>query len=709
MEMKGKTYFLSILIGSIILIISLIVTIFLILDEGESKEEEEDVTPEEKEDWKNYDCYVFSMFWPPSSCYDKKTEKEECFNEIKKLDDEIYFTIHGLWPTYISGQYTEQCNKNEQLTISFSDKEFNSTLSKLWPGLYTMDEKFWGHEYNKHGYCYIQRIGKDPIKDYKLYFQKTIDIFDSYRDLMEEMLPDTPKGLHNVTKIKFREFLSKSSLKLNPLQYNLICQKNSTSNEQILEEIRFNYDLNFSIINNTNLNDTCPDTFQVYFSNEVKEPVYQKYDFYVFSFLWNPSTCKIKGKQCYKKVKEKKLNIFMIHGLWPSYTFGRYPQWCNIGEDVEVVTQETYLFNLMADYWIGTYRTNEYFWTHEYNKHGLCYNQRYEKPIEDYSFYFQKTVDLYFDLNMTYFFQDIYPGIFAGDNYLNATYIKEKLKQRFGPGTYALTCLKYNDKYYLNEIRLKLDMDFNITEKGKTGDDCPTWFYAEFIEVEGPQKQAIGFNDTYDMYFFTILWLGTTCHMKGEQCYDRIKNVPKNILTLHGLWPNYKNGTLPEWCNGKNDIEIEINNTAMLDFMNKHYVSGYHTNEYFWGHEYNKHGYCYNQRNNISVYDYETYFQKVIDLYLKYNFSDIFLNIYKDKIVPGDMAINRNEVEEYLDKNGIPNDTYVIVCRNITKKDKVEPHLLEFRVRFDLNFNLLSNKTDKSEFDCPDIFYAQFF
>jgi len=57
----------------------------------------------------------------------------------------------------------------------------------------------WNHEYNKHGYCYIQRIGKNPKEDYKLYFNKTVEIFDSYKYLMEEILPDTPKGLLNVS------------------------------------------------------------------------------------------------------------------------------------------------------------------------------------------------------------------------------------------------------------------------------------------------------------------------------------------------------------------------------------------------------------------------------------------------------------------------------------------------------------------------------
>ena len=97
-------------------------------------------------------------------------------------------------------------------------------------------------------------------------------------------------------------------------------------------------------------------------------------------------------------------------------------------------------------------------------------------------------------------------------------------------------------------------------------------------------------------------------------------------------------------------------------------------------------------------------------MFLNYNFANIFLDIYKDKIIPGDMEIKRNEVVSYLEKKNIPKDTYLLVCTNITDTNstQVNPHLLEIRIRFDLDFNLLKNETDVSEFDCPEIFYAQF-
>ena len=283
----------------------------------------------------------------------------------------------------------------------------------------------------------------------------------------------------------------------------------------------------------------------------------------------------------------------------------------------------------------------------------------------------------------------------------------------YNKGNFGITCVNYNGVYYLHEIRIKLDFIFRPTTSGKTDDDCPEEFHAEFLEVEGPQKQEIDLDKKYNMYFFTVLWLGTTCHLKGWQCYERIKDiVPKNKFTMHGLWPNLRDGTIPNWCNGKNDIEIEIKDKSLLEFMNKYYASGYHTNEYFWGHEYNKHGYCYNKRNGYDVNNYELYFQKIKDMYIENNFGNLFLDFFKKEkidVIPGDMAINRTKFEIYFNVRGISKDKYLIVCENITnEKNDTYPHISEMRIRYDLDFNLLKNETDKSEFDCPEIFYAEF-
>ena len=210
------------------------------------------------------------------------------------------------------------------------------------------------------------------------------------------------------------------------------------------------------------------------------------------------------------------------------------------------------------------------------------------------------------------------------------------------------------------------------------------------------------------MYYFTILWLPTTCLDKGEECKERIKKLPKNQFTVHGLWPSYQNGSETHWCNVDNDIEIEIKDEELLDFMNKYYPGSYLSNEFIWGHEYNIHGYCYNQRNGLETNEYEYYFNKIKELYEQFNLGNMLVELYGDNI-KGNKEINRNEIQDYLENKKFNKDTYLLVCTNITyENNSVYTYLLEIRIRLDLKFETIGNETDVSEFDCPQKFYVYF-
>jgi ribonuclease I len=698
--MKDKTYFLVFLIGCILLILGIIITIILIFEEEKKKE-----------DWNQYDSYLFSIFWPASSCFNKLSENETCFNKVRELGIDNYFIIHGLWPTYKNGKLIDQCNKNEEINVTFTDEEYRKELVYIWPGLYSSEQNLWNQEYNKHGYCYVQRKKNDPKKDYKSYFDKTKEIFnDDYHGLMEHIIPDIPKGLHNIKKVKFKEILSESTLRLAPSMYSLICNINDTQKTNVLYEIRFNYDLDMKRINDIASGENCPDVFQIYYSNETKKPLNETYNYYVFSLTWNPTKCKIYGKECYKKLKKKELNILMLNGLWPSLHDGIPLQWCNFGEDVQVDSFSGDLNISMTNYWIATNTLDNVLWTYDYNKHGYCYSQKNDYNVENYSNYFQKAVDLYEQYNVKNLLIEMFPDHIYGVQKLNKTYMVEKLNEILGIGKYTLTCFKYSkDIYYLSEVRLKLNLTFDLTNESCTEDNCTETIYAEFLEDADPHEEDKEFYKNYDIYFFTISWLPTLCRTKSAACYERIELLPKNLFTVHGLWPNYKNGTLPKWCNGKNDIEIEIKDDNLLEFMNNYYPGSFHTNEYLWGHEYNKHGFCYNKRNGYDTNKYEIYFKKIKDMYEQYNFGNIFIDLYKDRIKPGDMEINRTEVQEFLEERGFAKDVYLLVCTNISENyTEVNPHLLEIRIRFDINFTVLENATDVSEFDCPEKFYAEF-
>ena len=696
--MENKKYFLIFLIGGILLFLAVVVTLILVI-------------LERKADWSDYDSYILSIYWGPSLCFNKKENENECFNKLDEVNINKSFIIHGLWPTYTTDEDTGDCNSDNQIDVSFNG-EIEKNLSVIWPGLYSSDHETWKHEYNKHGYCYIKRMGNDVEKDYAKYFEKTVYMFGNLKNIFEVILPDTPQGLHTITKSKLKEFIETSALEIKPSTYSLQCVENKNSNTFILNEIWFNYDFEFNPTTNIQKTDSCPDRFDIYFRDEYRQAVWDKYDFYVLSTIWGPTYCRglgKEGKECYKRLKNMTLNTLTILGLWPSYTTGIIPQWCNLDTNIEInnFTED------MEKYWINIYnKDNKEFWEHEYNKHGFCYNKKLNLSTDNYLNYFNKTIELYHKLNLTYLLYEFYPDILGGINKLNQSYLQGKLEDKFGNNTFAIVCQNINGVYFLNEIRIKLNLDFVVDKNGKTTNNCSGEFYVEFLENEGPKNQSIDFYKEYDMYFFTILWLGTTCHQKGWRCYDRIKDEAKNKFTVHGLWPNLKNGTLPEWCNGPNDIEIEIQNSTLLDFMSTYWVTGYHTEKYFWGHEYNKHGYCYNQREKYDVKNYEIYFQKCKDMFIENKFENLFSDYFNKEgieIEVGDMAINRTKFEKFWEEKGMNKYNYLIVCTNITYNETVNyPHILEIRIRYSMDFNLLYNNTDKSEFDCPEIFYAQF-
>ena len=99
-------------------------------------------------------------------------------------------------------------------------------------------------------------------------------------------------------------------------------------------------------------------------------------------------------------------------------------------------------------------------------------------------------------------------------------------------------------------------------------------------------------------------------------------------------------------------------------------------------------------------------------MFIENKFENLFSDYFNKEgieIEVGDMAINRTKFEKFWEEKGMNKYNYLIVCTKITNNETVNnPHISEIRIRYDMNFKLLSNETDKSEFDCPEIFYAQF-
>ena len=176
---------------------------------------------------------------------------------------------------------------------------------------------------------------------------------------------------------------------------------------------------------------------------------------------------------------------------------------------------------------------------------------------------------------------------------------------------------------------------------------------------------------SYDSYVFALQWPNGYC-AAYDSC-EILNKTEKNIFTIHGLWPNLKNGKrLPECTSGET---INADLSGLSFYMNKYWPSFKGSNKDFWLHEYNKHGYCMVKEKNWD--DSKHYFSFVIKLYLqRYRFLlqkafgnqsrivELDTNELKSKIqkvMPGinfKLKCEKNYITEfqfYLEKDLTPN------------------------------------------------------
>lgn len=160
---------------------------------------------------------------------------------------------------------------------------------------------------------------------------------------------------------------------------------------------------------------------------------------------------------------------------------------CNSGKIIEIVSDKSDLFEYMNLYWPSLNSPNEKFWTHEYNKHGYCYAQRYNKmkPADFFTFvvnYFKvRKLESIF-INAGIFKQTVSSRV--SSNVYNAKKTEKvinfdhkdliALVQKVLPGTFMdFTCSKKIDGVqYLEEIRFYLDLNLRPMAPKRFSSTC---------------------------------------------------------------------------------------------------------------------------------------------------------------------------------------------------------------------------------------------
>ncbi|XP_027097940.1 extracellular ribonuclease LE [Coffea arabica] len=129
-------------------------------------------------------------------------------------------------------------------------------------------------------------------------------------------------------------------------------------------------------------------------------------------------------------------------------------------------------------------------------------------------------------------------------------------------------------------------------------------------------------SQDFDFFYFVQQWPGSYCDSKQGCCYPRT-GKPASDFSIHGLWPNYNDGSYPSNC----DPQAQFNPSQISDLtsrMQKDWPSLSCPSSdglSFWSHEWEKHGTC-----SESILDQHDYFASALLLKRQSNLLQILKN-----------------------------------------------------------------------------------
>ena len=95
------------------------------------------------------------------------------------INQKDHWGIHGLWPQLSKDKYPSYC-KNVQFDYKTLEPILED-LDKYWYSDRGSSEKFWSHEWKKHGSCVFTEMNELE------YFQETLDL---YHEAIEKNIPN---------------------------------------------------------------------------------------------------------------------------------------------------------------------------------------------------------------------------------------------------------------------------------------------------------------------------------------------------------------------------------------------------------------------------------------------------------------------------------------------------------------------------------------
>ncbi|XP_076935692.1 ribonuclease 1-like isoform X2 [Bidens hawaiensis] len=122
-------------------------------------------------------------------------------------------------------------------------------------------------------------------------------------------------------------------------------------------------------------------------------------------------------------------------------------------------------------------------------------------------------------------------------------------------------------------------------------------------------------SQDFDFFYLVLQWPGSQCDTKSSCCYP-ITGKPKLDFGIHGLWPNWKNGSYPSNCDSTNPFDAFEILDLMCQMESEWPTLSCPSNDglKFWSHEWNKHGAC-----SESILDQHEYFLTALNLKTEIN------------------------------------------------------------------------------------------
>ena len=153
----------------------------------------------------NYNMLVLAVQWPNGVCVNGCQGRDS-------IVEKNTLTIHGLWPSFKSGKQLDPCTSG--VSIRDDGSELFKNLKKYWPSLSGENEKFWEHEYNKHGYCMVEEKSWSGYRDY---FGEVLNKFKDYKNLLIKAFPSqkTVQVTYDGMKQAIKKVIPNSLFKMN--------------------------------------------------------------------------------------------------------------------------------------------------------------------------------------------------------------------------------------------------------------------------------------------------------------------------------------------------------------------------------------------------------------------------------------------------------------------------------------------------------------